>query len=387
MNKETLRMQMLAGVITEGQYKEKLEENPASNLELKSLAKQLYLGFKKLGAAPKLLTTKMEIGKKGSWEDGVNLTIFSGEDTISVNINSKGIGVPKAEGIKNNIEKSFPKAIFTPVNGGKDWEGNPIISFNITPGKDMSESLNESMIGGIVGIGAINQIPPRAKTDYEMAFEHFLGERIENQNQDPHSMEEDLNEADAIAIKKINDKIQNDPEFLKKTKEAMAKAEKGDTTDLASLMGGFGKMFEADELEEGELEEIGIGAVLGGAAIAALAKKAYGAYKNYALKKGMKETGEEKKGSNGIIAKEYMSEKDGKTYWGITYQDDTRDSGYEKPRMFLFTPEKIDKVLNADLKFATSDEDMMADGADQKLGQFIADKVVMLEGEEESYNY
>jgi hypothetical protein len=36
-------------------------------------------------------------------------------------------------------------------------------------------SLNESMIGGIVGIGAINQIPPRAKTDYETAFEHFLG--------------------------------------------------------------------------------------------------------------------------------------------------------------------------------------------------------------------
>ena len=135
-----------------------------------------------------------------------------------------------------------------------------------------------------------------------------------------------------------------------------------------------------------KLEEIGVGAVLGGAAIAALAKKAYGAYKNYALKKGMKETGEEKTGSNGITAKEYMSEKDGKTYWGITYQDDTRDSGYEKPRMFLFTPEKIDKVLNTDLKFATSDEDMMADGVDQKLGQFIADKVVMLEGEKDSLN-
>ena len=40
-------------------------------------------------------------------------------------------------------------------------------------------SLNESMIGGIVGVGAINQIPPREKTDYEMAFEHFLGERYE----------------------------------------------------------------------------------------------------------------------------------------------------------------------------------------------------------------
>jgi hypothetical protein len=110
------------------------------------------------------------------------------------------------------------------------------------------DSLNESMIGGIVGIGAINQIPSRAKADYETAFEHFLGEKyglneVEN-------MEEDLNEADIAAIKDINDKIQNDPEFLKKTKEAMAKAEKGDTTDLASLMAGFGKMFEAEKVEE-----------------------------------------------------------------------------------------------------------------------------------------
>jgi hypothetical protein len=55
-------------------------------------------------------------------------------------------------------------------------------------------SLNESMIGGIVGVGAINQIPSRAKTDYEMAFEHFLGERyetkFENREQDPYTMEE-----------------------------------------------------------------------------------------------------------------------------------------------------------------------------------------------------
>ena len=109
-------------------------------------------------------------------------------------------------------------------------------------------SLNESMIGGIVGIGAINQIPPRAKADYETAFEHFLGGKyglneVEN-------MEEDLNEADIAAIKDINDKIQNDSEFYKKTKEALAKAEKGDTTDLASLIKDFGKMFEAEKLEE-----------------------------------------------------------------------------------------------------------------------------------------
>jgi hypothetical protein len=48
-------------------------------------------------------------------------------------------------------------------------------------------------------------------------------------------------------VKKINDKIQKDPEFLKKTKEAMAKAEKGNSTDLAMLMGGFGKMFESED--------------------------------------------------------------------------------------------------------------------------------------------
>jgi hypothetical protein len=52
------------------------------------------------------------------------------------------------------------------------------------------KSLKESMIGGIVGIGAINQIPPRAKADYELAFEHFLGERYENREQDPYTMKE-----------------------------------------------------------------------------------------------------------------------------------------------------------------------------------------------------
>lgn len=52
------------------------------------------------------------------------------------------------------------------------------------------------------------------------------------------------------AVKKIEDKMEKDPEFLKKTKEAMAKAEKGDTTDLAMMMAGFGKMFESEEDKE-----------------------------------------------------------------------------------------------------------------------------------------
>jgi hypothetical protein len=142
---------------------------------------------------------------------------------------------------KNTLRMQFLSGVIT------ESEYTAIINQEIEDTE--KDSLNESMIGGIVGIGAINQIPSRAKADYETAFEHFLGGKyglneVEN-------MEEDLNEVkDIAAIKDINDKIQNDPEFLKKTKEAMAKAEKGDTTDLASLMAGFGKMFEAEKVEE-----------------------------------------------------------------------------------------------------------------------------------------
>ena len=53
------------------------------------------------------------------------------------------------------------------------------------------DSLNEHYVaGGIVGIGAINQIPSRAKADYEDAFEHFLGQKY-NLNE----MEDDMPEA------------------------------------------------------------------------------------------------------------------------------------------------------------------------------------------------
>ena len=58
------------------------------------------------------------------------------------------------------------------------------------------DSLNEHYVaGGIVGVGAINQIPSRVKTDYEDAFEHFLGERYEvkpnRERDDIKDLEED----------------------------------------------------------------------------------------------------------------------------------------------------------------------------------------------------
>ena len=62
--------------------------------------------------------------------------------------------------------------------------------------------LNESMIGGIVGIGAINQIPATPKTDYEIAFEHFLGERYEikpNRERDDIKEDETSDMEDKVA--------------------------------------------------------------------------------------------------------------------------------------------------------------------------------------------
>jgi hypothetical protein len=47
--------------------------------------------------------------------------------------------------------------------------------------KSKKDSLNEHYVAGgivgIVGIGAINQIPSRVKEDYEDAFEYFLGQK------------------------------------------------------------------------------------------------------------------------------------------------------------------------------------------------------------------
>jgi hypothetical protein len=70
------------------------------------------------------------------------------------------------------------------------------------------ESLNESMIGGIVGIGAINQIPATPKTDYEMAFDHFLGERYEVKPNRERDDIKDVNEDETSDMEaKVKDEV------------------------------------------------------------------------------------------------------------------------------------------------------------------------------------
>ena len=70
-------------------------------------------------------------------------------------------------------------------------EGEYIAKLEELNSTEEKDSLNEHYVaGGIVGIGAINQIPSRAKADYEDAFEHFLGQKY-NLNE----MEDDMPEA------------------------------------------------------------------------------------------------------------------------------------------------------------------------------------------------
>ena len=64
------------------------------------------------------------------------------------------------------------------------------------PVNEEKESLNEVYVaGGIVGIGAINH-PKREKSDYEMAFEHFMTEGEEKEEKVKESVEETINEED-----------------------------------------------------------------------------------------------------------------------------------------------------------------------------------------------
>ena len=72
------------------------------------------------------------------------------------------------------------------------------------------DSLNEHMIGGIVGVGAINQIPSRAKADYEDAFEHFLGQKYEIKEE----MEEVEDVKEGVSALPFRKNMENAIEFV-----------------------------------------------------------------------------------------------------------------------------------------------------------------------------
>jgi DNA repair exonuclease SbcCD ATPase subunit len=153
MTKETLRMQFLSGVITESEYKTKLEEGKELERDIKTFEDKIKTFEKELENAKKKIAK--EKSKKNPNQETIERYL---EDVEFV-----------TDELKKDRQalKSYQKEL-----------------------KSKKESLNEHYVaGGIVGVGAINNpFEGRKKTDYEMAFEHFLGERylnkFENREQD-----------------------------------------------------------------------------------------------------------------------------------------------------------------------------------------------------------
>jgi len=180
MTNETLRMQMLSGIITEGQYKTKLQEN---------------LFYKLIGKILGVEEDEDEIEDLPRKSEYDNLTDEQAKKAYTEL-------AKKANDLGDTHGDFDASAWVSGYSYAMDVlkDKYPHINFSAK-----NESLNESMIGGIVGIGAINQIPPRAKADYETAFEHFLGGKY-------GLNEVEIEEAEIPAI---DSEIANDPDFQK----------------------------------------------------------------------------------------------------------------------------------------------------------------------------
>jgi hypothetical protein len=173
MNKETLRMQMLSGVITESEYKAKLEEKDSLN---------------------------------------ENALVQIAKDSTSFNEFKD-----KAFTHLQNISKSPYKTSNKPTqslikslrNVWNDYQKGYLDSYLNEAKLQEKDSLNEHYVaGGIVGIGAINQIPSRAKADYEDAFEHFLSQKYdlkENEDDMPKAPSHKETDASQVYEGKLND--------------------------------------------------------------------------------------------------------------------------------------------------------------------------------------
>jgi hypothetical protein len=181
MEKDTLRMQFLSGVITESEYKVKLNENVAVAEVRRAME-----------AAIAKIKNPTDIERR---INNVKFVVYN-----SLDPNTNGGERPPSDfqfddawwdSTHSQATDSVIASIYGELDAavkGKSFGEDPM---------NENKSLNESMIGGIVGIGAINQIPPRAKADYETAFEHFLGEKYglnEVEIEEVEELEEELEE-------------------------------------------------------------------------------------------------------------------------------------------------------------------------------------------------
>ena len=119
LNEQFLRMQKLAGIIPETEYKQKIEILNEDKLVLSNYAKQLYSLFKKAGATPLIV-----VGKNSTSPDVKNSNIsilVTANDELMVGI--KG-DKATAEKYSNLVAKQFPDLqLKGDIKIGTGWGG------------------------------------------------------------------------------------------------------------------------------------------------------------------------------------------------------------------------------------------------------------------------
>ena len=183
MTKETLRMQMLSGVITEGEYKAKLMEFDMDQFSMGNSSSPKASFEDKWNDVP---NANKEVLKKST-----------GKEPIKIMASSKGENYVITKGSDNK----FYRYQYTQAEN----PGKPVGPFN---SEEEAKKLNESLNENFVGMGAINNLfAERKKETYEDAFEHFLSQKYAL-----NEVEEDLEEAE---MGNIDPAIKNNPAFNK----------------------------------------------------------------------------------------------------------------------------------------------------------------------------
>jgi hypothetical protein len=190
---------------------------------------------------------------------------------------------------------------------------------------------------------------------------------------------DDIKEIIEISCEKMELSKDECLDLIKVALERIAEMPEEDEEESEDAVPGLeGSDSDYDDVDESTVNE-SVLLTLGGIALGAgVIKKAYDYIANKMLDKRMQETGNVKKGSNGIPMKEYRDSKTDEIYWGIDVTDKTRDEGYQKRNILLFKndPERIEKILNSEIHHDLSDEARMKDDFGDKFGQFHADKKI-----------
>ncbi len=200
MDKETLRMQMLSGIITESEYKAKLEEDKGTSFEdLKTLASS-FDTFKDMGDS---FSFQYDNNSSQTGENISTVTI-----TISPSTDLDKVTMKTSKKSKNPDEYEKLGWFDThtedqPIVGVKMW-------LNSLKRRKFS-SLNENF----VGMGMVGNIFDREKTDYELAFEHFTKGTSLNEVEDDMPEAPSHEETDAAQVYEANP-LEGGPGYMTK---------------------------------------------------------------------------------------------------------------------------------------------------------------------------